>query len=127
MCFGKEIMRILVFGSKDWEDYNDLIRQVTLLIEDSKFLYPEEKEYVFVHKGQKGAENMITEYIGKTEKFLRQKGYKIKEQLIRDKSSYSDVSMIESEPNIALVFGDSARTCMSLLETFGIPYRYFAK
>ena len=127
MCFRKENMRTLVFGSKDWTDYNDLIRQVTLLLEDCKHLFPDEKEYVFVHKGLKGAENMVTEYIGKTEKFLRQKGYKIKEEIVRDKSSFSDVTMIESSPNIALVFGESPRNkqAISLLETYGIPYRYY--
>jgi hypothetical protein len=120
-------MRILVFGSKKWTDYNDLIRQVTILIEDNKHHYPDDVECTFIHKGLQGAENMITEYIGKTEKFLRQKGYKIKEEIIRDKSSYSDLTMIESEPNIALIFGESARNkiCKKLLEEYNIPYRYF--
>jgi hypothetical protein len=72
---------------------------------------------------------MVTEYIGKTERFLRQKGYKIKEEIIRDKGSLSDVDMIESSPSIALIFGDSPRNrqATKLLESFGIPYRYFAK
>ena len=120
-------MRALVFGSKDWTDYNDLIRQVTLLIEDNKHHYPDDKEYTFVHKGLRGAENMITEYIGKVERLLKQKGYKIKEELVRDKSSFSDVTMIESEPTIALVFGECPRNkkAISLLQTYGVPYRYF--
>jgi hypothetical protein len=119
-------MRVLVFGSKDWQDYNDLIRQLTILIDDRKHFYPEDKEYVFVHTGLKGAENMVTEYIGKTEKFLRQKGYKIKEQLIRDKASFSDVTLIESMPDFALVFGECPRNkqCIKLLEAMGVPYRY---
>ena len=119
-------MKVLVFGSKDWQDYNDLIRQITILIDDRKHFYPDDKEYLFVHTGLKGAENMVTEYIGKTEKFLRQKGYKIKEELIRDKSSFSDVTLIESNPDFALVFGDSPRNrqCIKLLEAIGIPYRY---
>jgi hypothetical protein len=121
------MMRALVFGSKDWTDYNDLIRQVTLLIEDNKHHYPDDKEYTFVHKGLRGAENMITEYIGKVERLLKQKGYKIKEELVRDKSSFSDVTMIESEPTIALVFGECPRNkqAISLLQTYGVPYRYF--
>lgn len=119
-------MKVIVFGSKEWTDYNELIRQVTLLIEDAKHYYPDDNECLFVHKGMRGAENMITEYIGKTEKFLRQKGYKIKEEIIRDKSSYSDVTMIESNPGIALVFGDSPRNkqCIKLLEALNVPYRY---
>lgn len=124
--FRKEIMRVLVFGDKNWRDYNDVIRQITVLIDDRKHFYPEDKEYIFVHKGFQGAENMVTEYVGKTEKFLRQKGYKIKEELIRDKSSNSDISMMESMPDFALIFGDSVRNrqCIKLLEIYGIPYRY---
>jgi hypothetical protein len=119
-------MRVVVFGSKKWQDYNELIRQVTVLIDDRKHFFPDDKEYLFVHTGQKGAENMITEYIGKTEKFLRQKGYKIKEELVRDKSSFSDVTLIESMPDFALVFGESSRNvaCVKLLETFGVPFRF---
>jgi hypothetical protein len=119
-------MRVLVFGSKDWNDYNELIRQVTVLIDDRKHFYPDDKEYIFTHTGLKGAENMITEYIGKTEKFLRQKGYKIKEELIRDKSSFSDVTLIESMPDFVLVFGDSQRnkSCIKLLEALSVPFRY---
>jgi hypothetical protein len=119
-------MRVLIFGSKDWKDYNDLIRQLTVLIDDRKHFYPDDKEYVFVHTGLKGAENMVTEYVGKTEKFLKQKGYKIKEELVRDKALFSDVTLIESEPDFALVFGNSTRnkTCINLLESYKIPYRY---
>ena len=126
MFIEKEDMRVLVFGSKDWRDYNDLIRQLTILIDDRKHFYPEDKEYIFVHTGLRGAENMVTEYIGKTEKFLRQKGYKIKEELIRDKSSFSDVTLIESIPDFALVFGECPRNrqCVKLLEAMGVPYRY---
>jgi len=122
-------MRALIFGDKEWTDYNDLIRQVTILLEDNKHHYPEDKEFIFVHKGQRGAENMITEYIGKVEKLIKQNGYKIKEELIRDKGSLSDLKMIESEPTIALIFGDSPRNkqCMKLLDVYGIPYRYFSK
>jgi hypothetical protein len=119
-------MKVLVFGSKDWSDYMELIRQVTVLIDDRKHYYPDDKEYTFVHTGMRGAENMITEYIGKTEKFLRQKGYKIKEELIRNKESFSDVSLIEEGADFALIFGTSDRnkSCTKLLEVYGIPYRF---
>ena len=119
-------MRVLVFGDKNWTDYNELIRQLSLLIDDRKHFYPEDKDYIFIHKGFRGAENMVTEYIGKTEKFLRQKGYRIKEELIRDKSSLSDVKMIESSPDFALVFGNSARnkSCAALLESFMVPFKH---
>lgn len=119
-------MRVVVFGSRDWTDYNDVIRQLTVLIDDRKHFYPDDLEYTFIHTGIRGAENMVTEYIGKTEKFLRQKGYKIKEELIRDKSSLSDHSLIESMPDFVLVFGDCSRnrSCLKLLDIYGIPHRY---
>jgi hypothetical protein len=119
-------MRVLVFGSNDYTDYNDLIRQLTVLIDDRKHFYPDDKEYIFVHTGRRGAENMITEYIGKTEKFLRQKGYKIKEELIRKNQGLTDLDLIESTPDFALVFGDSPRnkSCLKLLEIYGIPHRF---
>jgi len=119
-------MRVLVFGDKNWRDYNDLIRQLTVLIDDRKHFYPDDTEYVFVHKGLQGAENMVTEYIGKTERFLRQKGYRIKEELVRNRTSYSDVTMIESMPDFALIFGDCPRNrqCLKLLEAYQIPFRY---
>jgi ABC-type uncharacterized transport system involved in gliding motility auxiliary subunit len=118
-------MRVLVFGSKDYTDYNEFIRQMTVLIDDRKHWHPEDKEYTFIHKGLRGAENMVTEYIGKVEKLIRQNGYKIKEELVRDKSSFSDVTMIESTPDFALVFGVSERnkSCIKLLEAYGVPYR----
>ena len=119
-------MKVLVFGSKDYTDYNELIRQVTVLIDDRKHWHPEDKEYVFVHTGLRGAENMITEYIGKTEKFLRQKGYKIKEELVRDKSSLSDVSLIESGVDFVLIFGGGQRNTQAskLLDALEMPYRF---
>lgn len=126
MCFRKENMRVLVFGSKDYADYNEFMRQITVLIDDRKHWHPDDKEYIFIHKGIRGAENMVTEYIGKVEKMLRHNGYKIKEELIRDKGSLSDVHMIESTPDFALVFGNSSRNrmCIKLLETMGVAYRY---
>jgi hypothetical protein len=119
-------MRVLVFGSKDYTDYNEFIRQMTVLIDDRKHFYPDDKEYLFVHKGQRGAENMVTEYIGKVEKMLRQNGYKIKEELVRSKDINVDYNLIESNPDFALVFGESAknRQCIRLLEAMGISYRY---
>jgi len=119
-------MKVLVFGSKDYTDYNEFIRQMTVIIDDRKHWHPDDKEYIFVHKGLRGAENMVTEYIGKVEKMIRQNGYRIKEELIRDKSSFSDVTMIESSPDFALVFGECQRNrqCVKILEAMGVPYRF---
>lgn len=117
-------MRVAVFGSKDWNNYLDLMRHLTILIQESAELGHD--KITFVHTGRQGAENMITEYIGKTEKFLRQKNFKIKEELFRDKSQISDVKLIESGIEFALVFStDDKRSfsCKKLLDAYGVPTR----
>jgi hypothetical protein len=72
-------MRVLVVGSTNWKNYNEVMRNMTLEIEDIAAQDLEDKKIVFVHTGLRGAENMVTEYLGKVEKFLRQKGYSVKE------------------------------------------------
>ena len=44
-------MRVLVFGSKDWADYGEVMRQITVLLDDRKHFYPDDKEYLFVRRG----------------------------------------------------------------------------
>lgn len=119
-------MKILAIGSRHWKNYNDLMRYMTILIQDATEARPEDKTITFVHAGAMGAENMVTEYIGKTEKFLRQKGYKIKEQIFRqDKNvSLNYYRMIEGGADAAIVFStndNATNSAMSLLQEFGIP------
>jgi hypothetical protein len=118
-------MRTAVFGSKGWSDYADLVRQLTVFIQDSHAVG--HNNITFVHTGLKGAETMITEYIGKTEKFLRQKDFKIKEELMRNKTSIvNDLDIIESGLDFALIFSDGCKrtlSCLKLLKEYNIPYR----
>jgi hypothetical protein len=117
----------LVVGSKDWSNYSEVMRQITLLLEDLK--YSEDKSITFVHGGSQGAENMVTEYVGKVEKFLRQKGYSIKEDLFRNNQnknkSITDFEMIQNGADLALIF--STRNCKrsiycaKILQEFEIP------
>lgn len=122
-------MKVIVFGSKNYSSYNELIRQITVLIDDRKHFYPEDKEHLFIHGGMQGAENMITEYIGKVEKFLRQKGYSIKEEVRRSKGQLDDLSLIEQGCDFALLFGRSERNnrCEKLLKEYEVPYRYIVE
>lgn len=125
-------MKILVVGSPNWKNYNEVMRQMTLTIEDVKD--SEDKAVTFVHTGYRGAENMVTEYLGKVEKFLRQKGFTVKEDLWRkhmtgiaiDKVT-SDYDMIASGIDRAVVFlvpGDKrAEYCVKILREFNVPIR----
>jgi peptidase E len=125
-------MRILIVGSKNWINYNEFIRNVTIAIEDAANDFPDDKRIVFVHTGTQGAENMTSEYVGKVEKFMRQKGYSVKEELFRKKYSgnnvdkiTSDYDMITSGVDSALVFirasDRRAEYCTRILKEFDIP------
>lgn len=117
-------MRVGIFGSSDWDNYMDLVRSMTIFIQESHELGHD--QLVLVHGGKRGAENMLTEYIGKTEKFLKQKGFKIKEDLFRTQSKAVDVDMIESGLDFAIVFSTGDKRTYSskkLLEAYGVPYR----
>lgn len=127
-------MRILVTGSKDWNDYNEIIRNLTLVIEDIAFHYPDEKRITFVHTGLKGAENMVTEYVGKIEKFMRQKGYSIKEELFKyygdtdlQSKFMRDYEMMNSGISLAVIF--TKKGCKrsdyfaKILTEFDVPTR----
>ena len=117
-------MRVAVFGSTDWEDYPDLMRQITVFIQEVSELGHD--KLTFVHTGRRGAENMITEYIGKTEKFLNRSHFRLREQLFIDRTNLSDVNLIESGIEYALVFSTKDKRtnkAMSLLTAYDIPFR----
>jgi hypothetical protein len=120
-------MKVLVFGSKDWSNYGDIMRNMTILLEDMK--YYDDNSLTVVHGGNPGAENMVTEYIGKVEKFLRQKGVQIKEEIFKSSDasakSISDYNMIEAGGDYAIVFTSDfdkrTQYCTKILEEFQIP------
>lgn len=119
-------MKILVIGSKDWQSYTDLMRYMTILIQDAAEAYPDDKSLLFVHSGSMGAENMVTEYIGKTEKFMRQKGYSLKEQIVRHGKDavLNDYKLMEQGVDAAIVFSSGCkrtRTSIKLLNELGVP------
>ena len=119
-------MKTIVIGSSSWKNYNDLMRYMTILIQDAVEARPEDKVLTLVHYGSKGAENMVTEYIGKTEKFLQQKGLRVEEKIIRKPKdlAINDYILMEQGADAAIVFstGDKrTRSSIKLLEEFQIP------
>lgn len=87
-------MRILVGGSRNWVDYNEIMRKMTVILDQWVSTNPSQKKITFVHTASSPAENMVTEYIGKVERLLKQKGYSIDEQLFRPKR-FSDNSAVQ--------------------------------
>ena len=119
-------MRVAVFGSYDWDSYNDFIRSMTVFIQDVHELGHD--NVIFVHSGKTGAENMVTEYINKTEKFLRQKDFKVKEEFFRGRAKFANVEIIESGIDYALVFSTQDKRavgCKKLLEAYNIPFAVY--
>lgn len=120
-------MRIFIAGSKDWFDYNEIMRNITVVIEDAAYTNPDDKRIVFVHRGLDGAENMVTEYIGKVEKYMKQKGYSIKEELIKHDPNglKRDFDVISSGIDKAIIFkrGTCKRSdyCAKILSNLEIP------
>lgn len=121
-------MRVAIFGSNDWNDYNSFIRNMTVFLQDAKSLGWNRID--FIHAGKNQAENMITEYVNKTEKLLRQNNFKIKEEFFKKRDKFSDVGIIESGIDYALVFSTKDKrsyACKNLLEAYNIPYAIFER
>lgn len=124
-------MKIIVVGSKNWVDYNEIMRVITVSIDRWVSTNPEEKRITFIHTGRAGAENMVTEYIGKVEQFMRQKGYHITEKIYSGNNSNTsssiarDYDMINSGADKSIVFlrdrCKRAESFMKLASANGIP------
>jgi len=116
-------MRVAVFGSYDWNSYPDFMRSITVFIQNAHELGHD--NVIFVHTGKNGAENMVTEYVGKTQKFLKQKNFRIKEEFVKDKTGTDIVKIAESGVDYGIIFstGDKrAKSCMQILSAYNIPY-----
>ena len=118
-------MRVGIFGSKDWDNYADFMRAVTVFIQDSHDIGHD--NITFVHSNSKGAEIMINEYVNKTQKFLRSKNFKIKEEYMRrDAQIIKDMNVIESGLDFALVFTTGCKrtiACEKILKEYNVPFR----
>jgi hypothetical protein len=117
-------MNIITFVSRDWDDYNVLIRKMTVLIEDMTKKYPDDKKIIFIHTAQNVGENMITEYVGKIRGFMSQKGYNVDEKVVYYKK-FSDIDIIDRGADHAIVFSKQGcqRTekCTKILSISNIP------
>jgi hypothetical protein len=118
-------MRVGIFGSKDWGNYPDIMRTLTVFIQEAHELGHD--QIIFVHPAGRGAENMITEYVGKTQKFLREKNFRIKEEIIRGENQIlKDMNIIESGLDFALIFSTGCKrtiACKRIVKEYNIPFQ----
>lgn len=122
-------MKLVVIGSRDWDDYNTLMRKMTIEIEDWRITRPEDTRMVVMHVGTRtGIEDMISEYVGKIENLLRQKGVHISEKILRfssTKVSDKDFQMLNDGVDKVLIFqkGSCQRSINAarIAEAVGIP------
>lgn len=117
-------MNVLTFVSRDWDNYNALMRKMTVLIEDLTRNNPDDKNIIFIHTAQNIGENMVTEYIGKIRGFMMQKGYNVDEKVVYYKK-FSDFDIINRGGDHAIVFSKQGcqRTekCVKVLSISNIP------
>lgn len=125
-------MKIAVLGSREWLDYPTLIRKLTIEIEDWIRMYPEDTSLLFLHTGARGAETMVTEYVGKIETLAKQNGRKISDRVIYSQSSDRDRELVESnQVDKAIIF--AKRDCKrsqrfaKIAEGLGIPTLYIVE
>lgn len=124
-------MRVLIAGSRNWVDYNEIMRKMTVVLDEWVSSSPYEKDIVFVHTASSPAENMVTEYIGKVERLVSQKGYVINEQLVRPKSgqqwqgriSVDDIADLNIDKSIMFIRDSCKKTqsIASISSALGIP------
>ena len=124
-------MRILVAGSRNWVDYNEIMRKMTVILDEWVSSDPSDRKITFVHTASSPAENMITEYVGKVERLIRQKGYEIDEQLLRpkhgdrweNKMSIEDVSNLNLDKSVMFIRDSCKKTqnTANIISAMGIP------
>lgn len=126
-------MKVLVAGSPTWDNYSEVMRKMTVILDDWVNDNPDDKKIVFVHAGNRGAENMVTEYIGKVERLIKQKGYTITEKVVGLKGfngednprNARDLSIVSEGADRAIVFVKEpcsrSRNFINLVQAFEIP------
>lgn len=124
-------MRVFVAGSRNWVDYNEIMRKMTVILDEWVSSNPSDKKITFVHTASSPAENMVTEYIGKVEKLIRQKGYSISEQIIKPRRgeqwqgriSVDDISELNLDRSVMFIRDSCKKTqnIASMTSAMGIP------
>lgn len=104
---------------------------MTVILDEWVSSDPSDRKITFVHTASSPAENMITEYVGKVERLIRQKGYEIDEQLLRpkhgdrweNKMSIEDVSNLNLDKSVMFIRDSCKKTqnTANIISAMGIP------
>jgi hypothetical protein len=104
---------------------------MTVILDEWVSSNPSDRKITFVHTASSPAENMITEYIGKVEKLVSQKGYSISEQLFKPgrgeqwqgRVSIDDVSKMKVDKAIMFIRDSCKKThnIANITSAMGIP------
>lgn len=106
-----EVYRIMVTGSRTWEDYNSLMRQLALAFDRAK-----DKGYsdiIVDHGGAIGADSMVSEFINKEQDTLKNYGLNVNFKVHRpnyekygryEAPHVRNREMVDLEPDELLVF-----------------------
>jgi hypothetical protein len=73
--------RILITGSREWEDYNTIARAISVGIETLHAENPNIKVITIVHGGARGADRMAGRFVDQARDFLKGKGITIREEV----------------------------------------------
>jgi len=72
-------VKILVTGSRDFNDYGAVARALTVAIDELKYRFPDDKRIIVMHGAARGADALAKEFVNKTERTFRSHGYTIQE------------------------------------------------
>lgn len=73
-------MRVLITGSREFNDARTVMRGITVAIETLIKKFPDDKEIVIVHGAAKGADTLAENYVHNTALYLSEKGYRIRQE-----------------------------------------------
>lgn len=125
--------RILVTGSRDWSDYNSVVRALSVAIETLYENDPSIKSITIVHGGARGADRMAGRFVDQARAFLLGKGISLKEEIhnadwTRDGKAAGVIrnqKMVDLGADIAVAFHKNKSRgtahCIQACQKAGIP------
>lgn len=93
-------MNIIVIGSKNWTNYDEIMRKMTVVIYDWVKSNPDDKTLTILHTGSRGAEDMISDYVLRVKKLSKQNGYTVKEKIYSIKNYSQEFGFLDRDKDM---------------------------